>query len=131
MYRLESTILEWAKRGSEEYLKLRKTGLGPIRAAFKDWLDKKQGVVPPKSPLGVAIRYTLNQWDVLGNFLEDANLSLDNNPAEAALRRVALGRTALDSRRLICLSTLAFTPTLRAADRGGSPERSRGLAGQP
>jgi transposase len=92
MYRLEEDILASAERGSAEHLKLRNAGLGPIRAAFKVWLDEKQGAVPPKSPLGIAIRYTLNQWAVLGSFLTDAMLPLDNNPAEAALRRVALGR---------------------------------------
>ena len=92
MYRLEDDICASAAPGSEEHLKLRNAGIGPIRAAFKAWLDEKQGEVAPKSPLGVAIRYTLNQWDVLGNFLGDARLPLDNNPAEAALRRVALGR---------------------------------------
>ena len=31
-------------------------------------------------------------WDELGHFLSDARIPLDNNPAESALRRVALGR---------------------------------------
>src|SRR5262249_5239284 len=92
MYRLEAQILETVKPGSTEHLKLRQASIGPVRAALKAWLDEKQAVVPPKSPLGVAIRYTLNQWEVLGAFLQDAQRPLDNNPAEAALRRVALGR---------------------------------------
>lgn len=92
MYRLEADVLKAAQRGSAEHLNLRRAVIGPVRAAFKAWLDAKQAGVPPKSPLGVAIRYTLNQWDVLGSFLEDSKLPLDNNPAEAALRRVALGR---------------------------------------
>jgi transposase len=40
----------------------------------------------------VAIRYTLNLWDAMIHFVDDAKIPLDNNPAEAALRRVALGR---------------------------------------
>lgn len=47
---------------------------------------------PPKSPLGAAIRYALNQWKVLGVCLADAAVPLDNNADEGALRRVALGR---------------------------------------
>lgn len=42
--------------------------------------------------MGDALRYTLNRWDELGLFLENVRVPLDNNPAEAALRRVALGR---------------------------------------
>ena len=48
--------------------------------------------MPPKSPLGTAIRYTLAQWSELGVFLEDARVPLDNNASERALRRIALGR---------------------------------------
>ena len=32
------------------------------------------------------------QWNALRTFLEDGRLSLDNNPAERALRAVAVGR---------------------------------------
>lgn len=92
MYRMEADLVESAEPGSELHFKLRRTGIGPIRDAFKRWLDEKQASTPPKSPLGTAIRYTLNQWSALGAFLEDAKCPLDNNPAEAALRRVALGR---------------------------------------
>ncbi len=48
--------------------------------------------VPPKSPLGAAIRYTLGQWNELGVFLDDARVPLDNNASERSLRRIALGR---------------------------------------
>ncbi len=34
---------------------------------------------------------TLNNWEALGRFIEDVRLPLDNNAAESALRRVALG----------------------------------------
>jgi transposase len=42
--------------------------------------------------MGAAVRYTLNQWEALGRFLDDARVPLDNNESESALRRVALGR---------------------------------------
>ncbi len=42
--------------------------------------------------MGEAIGYTLNQWDALNVYLTDGRLSIDNNVAENALRRVALGR---------------------------------------
>ncbi len=40
----------------------------------------------------MAIRYAQGQWTALCHFLEDTRLSLDNNPSEQALRKVALGR---------------------------------------
>jgi transposase len=46
----------------------------------------------PKSKLGQAIGYLRNNWDALKRFLSDANLPIDNNEAEAALRRIAVGR---------------------------------------
>ena len=46
----------------------------------------------PKSPLGKAIRYTINQWGALTRFLGDPAIPLDNNVSEGALRIIALGR---------------------------------------
>jgi len=64
----------------------------PILNEFKDWLESHSGTVLPKSPLGAAIGYALNQWDTLQHFVNDVNLPLDNNAAERALRQIALGR---------------------------------------
>ncbi|MDP6554526.1 MAG: IS66 family transposase [Pirellulaceae bacterium] len=46
----------------------------------------------PKSKLGQAIGYLRNNWDALKRFLSDAYLPIDNNQAEHALRRIAVGR---------------------------------------
>jgi hypothetical protein len=46
----------------------------------------------PKSPLGLAIQYSLNQWEALNVFVTDGDLTIDNNLAENALRPIALGR---------------------------------------
>ena len=46
----------------------------------------------PKSKLGQAIGYMRNNWDALKRFLSDAHLPIDNNQAEHALRRIAVGR---------------------------------------
>jgi transposase len=92
LYRVEHAALEARLIGTPQHLALRKERSSPVRAELKSWLDQAQGQHPPKSPLGTAIRYTLNHWEMLGRFLDDARIPLDNNPAEAALRRVALGR---------------------------------------
>lgn len=59
---------------------------------LKSWLEARQGLHPPKSKLGIAIRYALRQWSELTVFLDDASVPPDNNRSEAALRVVALGR---------------------------------------
>ena len=46
----------------------------------------------PKSPLGQALQYALNQRVTLRRFLDDARLRLDNNPSEQQLRREVIGR---------------------------------------
>ena len=48
--------------------------------------------VLPKSPMGEAITYTLNQCDALCVYTTDGALDIDNNVAERALRPIAVGR---------------------------------------
>ena len=57
---------------------------------LKTWLDAE--VFLPKSLSGKAATYTLNQWVALNRYLEDGNLSIDNNASERAMRPVAIGR---------------------------------------
>ncbi len=42
--------------------------------------------------MGQAITYALNQWEALCVYTTDGHLAIDNNAAENALRRVAVGR---------------------------------------
>ena len=46
----------------------------------------------PKSPLGMALQYTLARWDKLNVYLLDGNLRIDNNLVENSIRPVAIGR---------------------------------------
>ena len=55
-----------------------------VRAQEKTW--------PPKSPLGEAIKYAINQKEALSHFLDEPKVRLDNNLSERHLRLVALGR---------------------------------------
>ncbi len=72
--------------------KLREEKSKPILAEFKEWLDAQALVTLPKSPFGGALTYVFNQWEALRRYLEDGDLSIDNNEAERALRCVAVGR---------------------------------------
>lgn len=77
-------------------LALRQERAVPRLEQFGQWLRAQQatqgGSVLPKSPMGQAITYTLNQWTALNVYATDGDLAIDNNASENALRRVALGR---------------------------------------
>lgn len=75
-----------------ERTKERAARAGPVLEAFKAWLDAQSVVVLPRSPIGEAISYTLNQWLPLTRFVEDGRLRLDNNLSELELRSIAVGR---------------------------------------
>jgi len=69
---------------------LRVDHAAPLLADLKAWLDAQ--VFLPKSLIGQAATYTLNQWDALNRYVEDGRLSIDNNSAERAMKPVAIGR---------------------------------------
>jgi transposase len=46
----------------------------------------------PKSPLGRALAYTIELWEALYYYTGDGRVAIDNNSAERAMRRVAVGR---------------------------------------
>jgi hypothetical protein len=77
-------------------LELRQTRSVPLLEKFKTWLEAQQatsgGPVLPRSPMGEARRYTLNQWKALCIYCTDGDLNIDNNVSERALRRIAVGR---------------------------------------
>jgi transposase len=64
----------------------------PVLAKIKDWIDTEGEVVLPRSPMATAITYAKNQWVALNVYVTQGFLNIDNNAAERALKRVALGR---------------------------------------
>ncbi|MEW5980623.1 MAG: IS66 family transposase, partial [Acidobacteriota bacterium] len=64
----------------------------PVLDGIKEILDKRSRTTPPRSLLGRAISYALNQWPRLIVYLENGDLRPDNNVAENAIRPFAVGR---------------------------------------
>jgi transposase len=64
----------------------------PILDKIKAILDQRSLTTPPKSQLGRAISYALNQWERVVRYTEDGRLRPDNNLVENAIRPFALGR---------------------------------------
>jgi transposase len=73
-------------------LALRQQRSLPVLARIKAWLDAEGEVVLPRSPMGQAIGYAQNQWTALNAYVTQDFLAIDNNAAERALKRVAIGR---------------------------------------
>jgi transposase len=91
LYRIEKYARE-KELSYNQIRDLRQEKARPILDRFKTWLDTHHPLVPPKSLLGKAIQYTLNQWDRLVVYIEAGFLKTDNNVAENAIRPFVLGR---------------------------------------
>jgi transposase len=64
----------------------------PLLSCFGQWLREQRDAVLPKSPMGLAIRYALANWEALCRYTDEGFLAIDNNASERALRPVAVGR---------------------------------------
>jgi transposase len=71
---------------------LRQAKSVPILEDIKAYLEQEHPAVLPKSPEGMAMAYTLSNWDALVRYCEDGDLEIDNNGAERSLRGIAVGR---------------------------------------
>ena len=76
----------------EQIYEIRQAESKPVLDDFEKWLKKKRKQTLPKGLLGKAVAYTLNQWPRLIGYIEDGNLSIDNNMAENSIRPFVLGR---------------------------------------
>lgn len=89
LYQIEDVVRD---RGADEVRAARQAHALPILDDFHQWLDCQQPHVLPKSPIGQALTYTLNQWDALRRYGEDGELSIDNNVSERTVKIPAIGR---------------------------------------
>lgn len=78
--------------GTDKHLALRQQQSRPLFLRLLCWARRHRDNFEPSSGMCKAIRYTLRNFRELGRFLRFASIPPDNNVAEAALRRVALGR---------------------------------------
>jgi transposase len=91
LYSIERELKELDPK--ERYVK-RLEKSKPVLDAFLSWLKIQEQKVLPKSGLGKAISYCLNQWGKLVTFLEDGRLEIDNNRSERSIKPVVMGRKA-------------------------------------
>lgn len=64
----------------------------PVVDELRQWLDAHLLDLLPKNPIRKAMQYYINHWSALTLFLTDADVPLDNNWSERAVKLVALLR---------------------------------------
>lgn len=79
-------------RTPDDRLAIRLARSKPMLDDLGAWIAETWKTAPPKSPIGKALTYAVNQWKPLGRFLEDGRLPIHNNACERALRKIAIGR---------------------------------------
>jgi transposase len=83
---------EQRRQREEQRRGCRQQQAAPLLAQLNKWLDEQRPQALPKSALGQAIGYALNNWQALGRYLEQGYLAIDNNLSERTLRAIAVGR---------------------------------------
>jgi transposase len=72
--------------------RLRQKQAWPIFKALRPWLKQQLVKVPPRSKLGQAINYTLNQWPYIIAYLRHGIAEIDTNWVENEIRPSAVGK---------------------------------------
>jgi transposase len=91
LYKIEKKITE-SQAPPPHIGKYRCENSIPILNKLKVFLTGKYLKVPPKSTIGKAIYYTLNNWDNLFRYTADGVLNIDNNFAERQIKPFVIGR---------------------------------------
>ena len=89
LFKLEQAFAELTP---EERYEKRLEQEKPVLDALLSWANEMQANTAPKSALGRAIHYLLEQWPYLTRYLEDGRLELSNNRAERSIKPFVMGR---------------------------------------
>ena len=89
LFKLEQALAELTP---EERYEKRLEQEKPVLDALLLWANEMQAKTAPKSALGKAIYYLLEQWPYLTRYLEDGRLELSNNRAERSIKPFVTGR---------------------------------------
>ena len=91
LYKIERLAKE-EKMTPDQRFALRLEKSKPILTKLYNWLITHKEKVFPKSPLGQAMAYVLNQWEGLQVFLTDGRLEIDNNATERDIKPFVIAR---------------------------------------
>jgi hypothetical protein len=85
LYRIETEI-----RGKDaaERLARRQELSRPLVTNLRLWFEAQLRTLPPRGPMAELIRYPLNHWNGLEQFLSDGRIEIDNNTVERSMRPI-------------------------------------------
>ena len=89
LYRIEAEI-----RGMDPAQRLAKRQelSRPLVEDLRHWFEAQLKTLPARGPLAEMIRYPLNHWVGLEQFLVDGRIEIDNNTVERCIRPITLSR---------------------------------------
>ena len=83
---------QFADMAAEERYARRLEQAKPVLEALFAWANELKDKTAPKSALGKALHYLLEQWPYLLRYLEDGRLEISNNRAERSIKPFVMGR---------------------------------------
>lgn len=89
LFRIEAEV---NGRSALRRRRMRQARTVPVLTELKSWMTETLAQVSAKSPMALAIGYSLSNWTALTAFVHDGRIDAHNNTAERALRGVAIGR---------------------------------------
>lgn len=92
IYLEERNIKEAVQNNFKQRKTQRDQKIKPLLNQIKNWIETEQFNVLPKSPIGKAMTYFINQYSKLEAIFLDGRIELDNNLIENAIRPMAIGR---------------------------------------
>ena len=89
LYKIEEKIKGMAPDDRLKYRQEKSKKI--VEKLFSNWKES-YNKLPRQGGTAKAIAYALNNEEALKRFLDDGKIAIDNNPAERALRPIAIGR---------------------------------------
>jgi transposase len=110
----------------DDRYRLRNLKAVPVWEEFKKWADTHYPKVPPKSKIGEAFHYFINEYQYLTGYLKDGKLEADNGFCERAITNFAVGRKNWlfsDSEDGADASALYYSIVVTAKINGNDPQK--------
>ena len=124
LFKIERKIKDQLKLEGKEKLDKRIELARPVLDEFFEWLNSCNAL--PKSALGKAVNYTLNQWKYLTNYLLDERCELSNNRGERSIKPFVIARKNFlfcDTVRGANASAMTYSIIETAKENGLNPAK--------
>jgi transposase len=89
LYRIEAEI---RGRDPVQRLATRQELSRPLVKDLRLWFEAQLKTLAPRGPIAEVLRYPLNHWAGLEQFLVDGRIEIDNNTVERSMRPITLSR---------------------------------------